>query len=509
MTFLSVIFITLILCGAVSYIWTYYRRKSTTKETNISDSSKMLSNYLKKYQGTSDDLLFALNYIGSLYPSPFALPKFIGMNPFVVIYKPEQVKIILQSQHCLGKSEMYKFGIFGIGLLTASESVWNQSRKIMTPSFNPNVLQGFFNIFIKQSLILKNELEKVGANGNEIIFLKYMKMCALEIAFSTIISDNMESNKKDEYFKMITRLKEILKNKIYLLLTRKNITSYIYYFNTLYNFTASGQEQRQILKSIKSLINEIIQQQQQPELNKIYTTKTENHTNHKTFLDILKKFKNKDFTDEIIYDNLITLLTLTSDTISATVDFVVFMLANFPKIQEKVYKELTEIYGTETLISAPVKYDDLQHMHYLDQVIKETMRLFPTIPIIGRQLTKDVYIGDSTLQKNTNVIISLMLMNRKEQYWPNALKFDPDRFHPERMKDCSSYYYIPFSDGPRNCISTEYAMISMKVILATLIRTFVFKVDNNMQMNVMRLTMNDLTLSTVKPLKIKIKKRDI
>lgn len=61
--------------------------------------------------------------------------------------------------------------------------------------------------------------------------------------------------------------------------------------------------------------------------------------------------------------------------------------------KEKVYKELEEIYGTKTPISAPIKYDDLQHMHYLDRVLKETMRLFPAIPIIGRELTEDMKIG--------------------------------------------------------------------------------------------------------------------
>jgi len=47
----------------------------------------------------------------------------------------------------------------------------------------------------------------------------------------------------------------------------------------------------------------------------------------------------------------------------------------------------------ETPISVPVKYEDLQHMHYLDCVIKETLRLFPTVPLIGRQLTEDLKIG--------------------------------------------------------------------------------------------------------------------
>jgi len=58
-----------------------------------------------------------------------------------------------------------------------------------------------------------------------------------------------------------------------------------------------------------------------------------------------------------------------------------------------VYKELLELYGMKTPISAPVKYEDLQHMRYLDCVIKETLRLFPSVPLIGRRLTEDLKIG--------------------------------------------------------------------------------------------------------------------
>jgi len=62
-------------------------------------------------------------------------------------------------------------------------------------------------------------------------------------------------------------------------------------------------------------------------------------------------------------------------------------------LQEKAYKELLEIYGTETPKFAPVKYEDLQHMHYLDCIIKETLRLFPVVPMIGRKLTEDLKMG--------------------------------------------------------------------------------------------------------------------
>jgi len=61
--------------------------------------------------------------------------------------------------------------------------------------------------------------------------------------------------------------------------------------------------------------------------------------------------------------------------------------------KEKVYTELWEIYGTRTPQSTPIKYEHLQHTNYLDRVIKETLRIFPTIPIFSRQLTEDLKMG--------------------------------------------------------------------------------------------------------------------
>ncbi|XP_011690280.1 PREDICTED: cytochrome P450 4C1-like isoform X2 [Wasmannia auropunctata] len=427
--------------------------------------------------------------------------------PFVVIYEPNQVKTILQSRHCLDKNLLYKFthSIFGMGLLTvpASESV--QNRKMIASSFSPIIFQEFFDTFVEQSLLLANKLEKVGLNGNKITFIEFIANCAMDIACDTM-GIKIESDKKDQYIKAIMRFRKILKYRMY---STWILNDFLFY-DCIFNWTTLGRKQQKILKLINSLTNEIIQQYETSKLRtRQKLTEAKTNTSYKTFFDnLMETFRKNNFTEKIIRDNVITLMVTASGKISITLDFVIFMLANFPEIQDKVYKELSEIYGTEMPTSAPIKYDDIQHMHYLDRVIKETMRLFPAIPITGRQLTKDMKIGKSILPKNSNIIISFIRMNRNEEYWPNPLKFDPDRFLPERIKNHHSYYHIPFSDGPRNCIGAKYAMISMKVILATLVRTFVFKVDESIEINKIKLQ-TDIILSTTEPLKVRIEKRGL
>nr|XP_012220377.1 PREDICTED: cytochrome P450 4C1-like [Linepithema humile] len=211
-------------------------------------------------------------------------------------------------------------------------------------------------------------------------------------------------------------------------------------------------------------------------------------------------------TQQELLDNVFTMLFAATDTTGTTINFVIFMLANFPEVQEKAYKELLEIYGTNSPKSVTIKYDDLQQMNYLNRVIKETMRLFPAVPLIGRILTEDVKIGELILPKGTDTLMSILHMHRNKKHWSNPLMFDPDRFLPENEVHCSKYF-MPFSYGLRNCIGQKYAIISMKVTLATLIRTFQFKLDKNIKIDEIKLN-TDIALCTIEPLKVKIKTRD-
>ncbi|XP_018364624.1 PREDICTED: cytochrome P450 4C1-like [Trachymyrmex cornetzi] len=273
--------------------------------------------------------------------------------------------------------------------------------------------------------------------------------------------------------------------------------------DVVFNRTSLGYKQQECLNIFHSTVEKMIQQR----TNESSTMSTNGDTSYIRFFDILTHSShNKKFTRKEIMDNIVTMLGTSSDTISTTLDLAIIMLANFLEIQEKAYKELLEIYGTETPKFAPVKYEDLQHMHYLDCIIKETLRLFPTVPMIGRKLTEDLKLGEFVLPKDADVIISFIRMHRNEKYWPNPLMFNPDRFL-QKKTNCIPYY-MPFSDGSRNCIGLKYAMMSMKVILATLIRTFVFKLNQSIEIDKIKLN-SDISLSIDEPIKIRIEKRNL
>lgn len=104
----------------------------------------------------------------------------------------------------------------------------------------------------------------------------------------------------------------------------------------------------------------------------------------------------------------------------------------------------------------------------------ETLRMYPPVPIIARHMKEELKLAssDHTIPAGATVVIGTYKLHRNEQIYPNAEKFDPDNFLPERQANRHYYAFIPFSAGPRSCVGRKYAMLKLKVILSTVLRQF-------------------------------------
>ncbi|XP_030752974.1 cytochrome P450 4C1-like isoform X3 [Sitophilus oryzae] len=157
-----------------------------------------------------------------------------------------------------------------------------------------------------------------------------------------------------------------------------------------------------------------------------------------------------------------------TDTTASALSFVFAVLGMFTDVQDKVLEEVLSIIGPDKTPG----FEHLHQLHYTERVIKETLRLFPVGAFFLRYVSQDTDFGDFVIPKSSHVYFGLVYIHRNPKYWPNPLKFDPDRFLPEEVAKRHPCTYIPFSYGPRNCIGRYYAMMNMKVIIATVIRKF-------------------------------------
>ncbi|XP_030755085.1 cytochrome P450 3A19-like [Sitophilus oryzae] len=174
------------------------------------------------------------------------------------------------------------------------------------------------------------------------------------------------------------------------------------------------------------------------------------------------------FHPSIMSKELLVFALAATDTTGNALAFTFTLLGMHPEIQEKVYEEVITEIGRDT----PIEIDHLPKLKYTERVISESMRILPPVNMVARYINKDIQIGDKTFPKGANVLIYTLALHRNSKYWPNPEKFDPDRFLPEEIAKRPSSCYIPFSWGPRNCIGKVYAMMSMKVVVANVIRNF-------------------------------------
>lgn len=162
------------------------------------------------------------------------------------------------------------------------------------------------------------------------------------------------------------------------------------------------------------------------------------------------------------------------DTTTSATNWTLYLLGLHPEIQARVHEELDNIFGCS---DRPVNTTDLRELKYLENCIKESLRIFPPVPFYGREVKEDVMINNYHIPANTSINIMTYALHRDPKQFPNPEVFDPDRFLPENSKNRHPFAYIPFSAGPRNCIGQKFAMMEEKIILSNILRHY--RVESN------------------------------
>lgn len=171
--------------------------------------------------------------------------------------------------------------------------------------------------------------------------------------------------------------------------------------------------------------------------------------------------------DDLIRDQLVTMLIAGHDTSTAQLSWSLHLLANHPDVQARARDEVDSVLGA----SSPT-ISTISQLAYLDQVVKETLRLYPPIHLGSRVAACDLSFGEHCIPSGTRVLYSIYLTHRHKRYWPDPHRFDPERFAPDAVRQRPPYVYLPFGGGPRNCIGVAFAQVEAKVVLARILQRF-------------------------------------
>jgi cytochrome P450 len=171
--------------------------------------------------------------------------------------------------------------------------------------------------------------------------------------------------------------------------------------------------------------------------------------------------------DTELRDELLTLFLAGHETTALTLSYAFYLLATDAEVDAKLHAELDRVL-TDRLPTAA----DVPALPFAENVIKESMRLYPPAWTLGREATEDCEIGGYPIEKGAQVLMAQWVVQRDPRFWPEPERFRPARWDEEQTKQLPRCAYFPFGDGPRICIGNSFAMIEAVLLLATIGRRF-------------------------------------
>ncbi|XP_044740006.1 cytochrome P450 4c21-like [Chrysoperla carnea] len=407
----------------------------------------------------------------------------IGPVPLIGFSNLDIVQKILTNEHVLEKAYLLKLvwnPIMGKSVFTSEVPEWRNHRSIVIRGFSPIILKSYLKIFMEKINILIQKLDLELNNETPFDIYTYLSRTTLDSVCGSTMGVNINSHEDDgssSYFHAINSV-------TFFILAR--FLNPIKYPTIFYRFT---QDYKMVSKSrdVTQEFTEKIISEKRKSMATVINNKElmdikaiNSNLYKKPFLEYLMDFtkNNSSFTEEQLHNHTNLLIFAGFETTAITLSFVLLHLAAYKDIQTKLYNEIIEVLGDKNVDS--INVDDLPKFKYMEMVIKESMRLTPTVPLIPREASQDIKIDNYTIPKGVNILIPVINIHRNPEYWENPLKFDPERFTPENIKNHHPYAYLPFGAGPRNCFGRRYAWIFMKTALVALLSRYEFHTDLNL-----------------------------
>ncbi|ELU06918.1 hypothetical protein CAPTEDRAFT_218351 [Capitella teleta] len=326
----------------------------------------------------------------------------------------------------------------GDGLLVSSGEKWARNRRLLTPAFHFDVLKPYVGIFSSTANIMADKWRKILSKNDEPLeMFQHVSLMTLDSLLKCIFGQtgSVQNEGRDgSYIRSVYQLTELV---------MKRFQFFPYLIDWIYYFTPSALQVSPMLQHCPRILA----------------------------LDS----DGRGLTDEEIQHEVDTFMFEGHDTTASGLSWCLYNLARHPEYQDRCRKEVMDVMGDRS----DVEWDDMSKLTFLTMCIKESLRLHPAVPNIGRSLTKPMTFPDGrTVPAETDLGIAIYGCHHNSALWENPEQYDPERFNAENSKDRPPHSFIPFSAGPRNCIGQHFAMHEMRSVLAVCLKNFQLRIDD-------------------------------
>ncbi|XP_068630264.1 cytochrome P450 4c3-like [Battus philenor] len=457
--------------------------------------------------GSTEDIMEKLQmYSYTVMKTNGILRGWLGHILYFLVTNPVDIEVVLKT--CLEKDDLHRFlrKITGNGGIFAPVTIWRKRRKGLIPAFSPKVVETFVETFSKQSENLSLRLaERVGRGTFS--SWPYLTAYTLDSICETTLGIKINAQVNPPFLIAMKSVLNLICERIFHLWLQPE------WLYRLFPQYAKHEECRKILHDFT---DEVIRNKRDEIIKKKSLQEKAEHGfdlgnyKKKSFLDLLITLSGDErgYTNEELREEMLTLIIAGTDTSAVAIGYTLKLLAKYPNVQEKLFHELQSVFGDS---DRPINKEDLLNLKYLERVVKESLRLFPPAPFVIRKVLEDLYLpSGNVIPAGSGIVVSIWGVHRDPKYWgPDADCFDPDRFLPERYNLQHSCSYMPFSAGPRNCLGSQYALMSVKSALSAILRRYKIVGEEETGPVPHIKSKLDIMMKAVDDYKIELQKRDL
>ncbi|BAY18324.1 cytochrome P450 [Anabaenopsis circularis NIES-21] len=374
------------------------------------------------------------------------VPLQLGLTSACLVTNPDYIEEVLKNRTDFIKSRGLRSlkTLLGEGLLTAEGESWFWQRRLAQPVFHQKRINAYSQIMVDYT---NQMLQRWGDGETHDIHADMMRL-TLEIVMKCIFSAEVDGGEA----KVVAHALDVAMN--WFESKRKQNFLVWEWFPRPENISY-----RQAIAQMNEAIYKLIQQRRssQEKTNDLLTM----------LMEAKDEQTGQQMDDKLLRDEVATLMLAGHETTANTLSWTWMLLSQNPEVREKLQSELDQV-----LQGKLPTLEDLGKLVYTQQVIKESMRLYPPVSLMGREAAVDTQIGDYEIPQGTSIMISQWVMHRHPKYFENPEVFQPERWTEELEKQLPKGVYIPFGDGPRICIGKGFAQMEAALLLATIAQSF-------------------------------------
>jgi len=397
--------------------------------------------------------------------------KKIFSRELVICNRPDVVREAFQTNHEVlqRKSPQMRHALeplLGDGLFISDTETWAKRRKVVAPIIHGSRVKGFAPIMIETIDEKRADWEALG-DGAEIDALADMAHLTAEIICRTIFGRQLGKNHAAEVVQGFSDYQRHIDQID--LLSLFGLPEWLPRFR--------GRAIKKPVQRIMTVLDQIIESYQ--------AQKEQGEASVIGGLLEARDENGEPLSRNAIISEAAVIFMAGHETTANTLAWAWFLLSNCATTRNKLQNELDTVLAGRT-----PTFKDVANLPFTKAIIEETLRLYPPVPILGREAMADTTIGKKPIPKGSLVMVVPWLMHRNPVLWSKPDVFDPGRFLDPKSKKPNKYGYVPFSIGPRICAGLQFGMTEAVLSLAILAQHFELKLKEGTNVQpVARLTL--------------------